>query len=128
MATSTKPPESLSELGRFSEPPLHVLISLAEAPKHGYAMTEDIERLTGQRPGPGTLYGAIARLEAKGWIGWSCPVMAIELVEKNSTRRAVEDDGVDADAVEIHGALPGHDPLVNGQDQPRASWLHGRIG
>jgi DNA-binding PadR family transcriptional regulator len=31
-------------------------------------MTDDIERMTGQRPGPGTLYGAIARLEARGWI------------------------------------------------------------
>ncbi|HKQ96676.1 MAG TPA: PadR family transcriptional regulator [Candidatus Polarisedimenticolia bacterium] len=60
--------DSLTSLGRFSEPALYILISLADGPKHGYAMTLDIEALSGQRPGPGTLYGAIARLEARGWI------------------------------------------------------------
>jgi len=58
----------LTSLGRFSEPALYILISLADGPKHGYAMTRDIEALSGQRPGPGTLYGAIARLESRGWI------------------------------------------------------------
>jgi DNA-binding PadR family transcriptional regulator len=56
------------DLGRFSEPALHVLISLADGPKHGYAMTEDIEALSGKRPGPGTLYGALTRLEQVGLI------------------------------------------------------------
>jgi DNA-binding PadR family transcriptional regulator len=60
--------ESLSDLGRFSEPALLVLISLADGPKHGYAMTQDIAALTGQKLGPGTLYGAITRLEARKWI------------------------------------------------------------
>jgi DNA-binding PadR family transcriptional regulator len=63
-----KPPDVLADLGRFSEPALLILISLAEGPKHGYAMTQDIEDVAGQRLGPGTLYGAIARLEARGWI------------------------------------------------------------
>ena len=58
----------LADLGRFSEPALYILISLADGPKHGYAMTQDIQEITGQRPGPGTLYGAIARLEARKWI------------------------------------------------------------
>ena len=61
-------PESLDDLGRFSEPALLILISLADGPKHGYAMTSDIESLSGQRLGPGTLYGAVARLEARAWI------------------------------------------------------------
>jgi len=60
--------DSLADLGRFSEPALYILISLAEGPKHGYAMTQDIEQLTGLTLGPGTLYGAIARLEARKWI------------------------------------------------------------
>ena len=60
--------DSLADLGRFSEPALYILISLAEGPKHGYAMTQDIEAVTGQKLGPGTLYGAIARLEARHWI------------------------------------------------------------
>jgi DNA-binding PadR family transcriptional regulator len=59
---------SLQDLGRFSEPALLVLISLAEGPKHGYAMAQDIERISRQKLGPGTLYGAITRLEAAKWI------------------------------------------------------------
>lgn len=45
-----------------------MLVSLAEGPKHGYSMMDDIERVTGTRLGPGTLYGAIARLEKRGFI------------------------------------------------------------
>ena len=55
-------------LGHYSDPPLLVLASLANGPKHGHAMIEDIARLCGSRLGPGTLYGAIARLEQQGWI------------------------------------------------------------
>jgi len=51
------------DLGRYSDPPLLVLTSLADGPKHGHAMIEDIVRMSGTRLGPGTLYGAIARLE-----------------------------------------------------------------
>jgi DNA-binding PadR family transcriptional regulator len=60
--------DELADLGRFSEPALYILISLADGPKHGYGMTLDIESVTGQKLGPGTLYGAIARLEARKWI------------------------------------------------------------
>ena len=60
--------DDLIDLGRFSEPALHILISLADGPKHGYAMTEDIAVLSGKRPGPGTLYGALTRLEQLGLI------------------------------------------------------------
>ena len=60
--------DQLAGLGRFSEPALYILISLADGPKHGYAMTHDIEAVSGQKLGPGTLYGAIARLEARHWI------------------------------------------------------------
>jgi len=64
----TKHTDDLQDLGRFSEPALLIMISLAEGPKHGYAMTEDIAAISGQRLGPGTLYGGITRLEARGWI------------------------------------------------------------
>jgi DNA-binding PadR family transcriptional regulator len=60
--------DQLADLGRFSEPALYVLIALADGPKHGYAMAQDIEALSGHKLGPGTLYGAIARLEAREWI------------------------------------------------------------
>jgi len=55
-------------LGHYSDPPLLVLASLASGPKHGHAMIEDIATMCGTRLGPGTLYGAIARLEQQGWI------------------------------------------------------------
>jgi DNA-binding PadR family transcriptional regulator len=55
-------------MGHYSDPPLLVLASLASGPKHGHAMIEDIAGLCGTRLGPGTLYGAIARLEQLGWI------------------------------------------------------------
>jgi DNA-binding PadR family transcriptional regulator len=54
--------------GRYSDPPLLVLASLADGPKHGHAMIDDIARMSGTRLGPGTLYGAIARLEEQGLI------------------------------------------------------------
>jgi DNA-binding PadR family transcriptional regulator len=52
----------------MSDPSLLVLSSLAGGDKHGYAMMEDIELFAGVRLGPGTLYGAITRLEERGWI------------------------------------------------------------
>jgi DNA-binding PadR family transcriptional regulator len=50
------------------EPTILVLASLADGDKHGYAMMQDIEAFAGARLGPGTLYGAITRLEERGWI------------------------------------------------------------
>jgi DNA-binding PadR family transcriptional regulator len=52
----------------MSDPTLLVLASLADGDKHGYAMMEDIEQFAGVRLGPGTLYGAITRLEQQKWI------------------------------------------------------------
>ena len=60
--------QELEDFGRFSEPALLILISLADGPKHGYAMTEDIAALANVRLGPGTLYGAIARLDTRSLI------------------------------------------------------------
>jgi DNA-binding PadR family transcriptional regulator len=58
----------LADLGRFSESALLVLASLAEGPKHGYAIMQDILEFHGARMEPGTLYGVLARLEPRGWI------------------------------------------------------------
>jgi len=59
---------NLSDFGRFSDPALLILASLADGPKHGYGMMMDIEVMTGMRLGAGTLYGALARLESSGLI------------------------------------------------------------
>ncbi|GAA1668520.1 PadR family transcriptional regulator [Fodinicola feengrottensis] len=45
-----------------------ILTSLMQAPKHGYALIKDIEDFAGVRLGPGTLYGALAKLEAAGLV------------------------------------------------------------
>ena len=52
----------------MSDPTLLVLASLAGGDKHGYAIMEDVQGFAGVRLGPGTLYGAITRLEERGWI------------------------------------------------------------
>jgi DNA-binding PadR family transcriptional regulator len=59
---------NLADFGRFSDPALLILSSLANGAKHGYSMMNDIETMTGVRLGPGTLYGALARLEGSGLI------------------------------------------------------------
>lgn len=59
---------STSDLGRFAEPALLILMSLAEAPKHGYAIMTDVNAFAPDPIGPGTLYGALARLEKRGLI------------------------------------------------------------
>ena len=51
-----------------NDPNLLVLVSLAAGPRHGHAILLDVESFAGTRLGPGTLYGAIGRLEAEGLI------------------------------------------------------------
>jgi DNA-binding PadR family transcriptional regulator len=60
--------DGVNDLGRFAEPSLHILVSLSDGPKHGYAIMADVEAITGSPMGPGTLYGALARLERRGFI------------------------------------------------------------
>ena len=55
-------------MGRFSDPALFILVSLADGEKHGYAMMEDIEATCGVRLGPGTLYGALSRLWRRDFV------------------------------------------------------------
>jgi DNA-binding PadR family transcriptional regulator len=61
-------PTDMPDLGRFTDVSLLILLSLASGPKHGYAMIEDIRQFSGLLFEPGTLYGALMRLEKKGWI------------------------------------------------------------
>jgi DNA-binding PadR family transcriptional regulator len=53
---------------RTNDPTVLILTSLASGPKHGYALLLDIDEFAGVRLGPGTLYGAIGRLESRGLI------------------------------------------------------------
>jgi DNA-binding PadR family transcriptional regulator len=53
---------------RSSDCSILVMESLAEWPKHGFALIKDIEGFAGVKLGPGSLYGALARLEAAGLV------------------------------------------------------------
>src|SRR5262245_15801735 len=48
----------------------HILLALADAERHGYAIMQEIDRITdgAVRMGPGTLYGTIKRMTASGLI------------------------------------------------------------
>lgn len=77
----------MPELGRFAEPSMYILVSLSDGPKHGYAIMADVERISGSPLGPGTLYGALARLERRG---------LIEALEPTERRRPYRITGLGA--------------------------------
>jgi DNA-binding PadR family transcriptional regulator len=60
--------DELAGLGRFAEPSVAILVSLTDGPKHGYAIMTRAHELSGEPLGPGTLYAALSRLEARGLI------------------------------------------------------------
>ncbi len=57
----------------MTDPTILILASLADGDKHGYAMMTDITTFAGVTLGPGTLYGAITRLEERGFIRAMAP-------------------------------------------------------
>lgn len=63
-----EPSADLGRFGRYAGPATLILSSLASGPKHGYALTKDIEAFSGIRLSPGTLYEALTRLESRGLI------------------------------------------------------------
>src|SRR3984885_4292210 len=63
-----RPGGGLAGFGRYAGPATLILASLADGPKHGYALTKDVEGFAGVRLAPGTLYEALARLESQGLI------------------------------------------------------------
>lgn len=75
------------QLGPSSDPEILILTSLADGPKHGYAVMQDIEQFSGTKLGPGTLYTAITRLVEKGRI---CP----EAVEDRQRPYRITKEGV----------------------------------
>jgi DNA-binding PadR family transcriptional regulator len=79
--------------GRYSGPPTLILTSLASGPKHGYALTKDIEAFAGIEIGPGTLYGALVRLERDG---------LIEALPGDDRRRPYRITANGAQALQVH--------------------------
>jgi DNA-binding PadR family transcriptional regulator len=82
-----------SGFGRYAGPATLILSSLAGGPKHGYALTKDIEEFSGTRLAPGTLYEALSRLEGQG---------LIEAIESDDRRRPYQLTSVGATALQSH--------------------------
>jgi PadR family transcriptional regulator len=55
-------------LRRAGDASVLMLTSLAGGAKHGYALIKDVKGFAGVELGPGTLYGALDRLERLGLI------------------------------------------------------------
>jgi DNA-binding PadR family transcriptional regulator len=92
--------------GRYAGPATLILSSLAGGPKHGYALTKDVEEFAGVRLSPGTLYEALARLESQGMI---------EALESDDRRRPYRLTAAGA------AALQGH---LNAQQRVTDTGLH----
>jgi DNA-binding PadR family transcriptional regulator len=91
--TVSEPEPALAGFGRYAGPATLILASLADGAKHGYALTKDIESFSGVRLAPGTLYEALARLQAQG---------LIEPVESHDRRRPYRLTAVGAQALRAH--------------------------
>lgn len=65
---SDKTADAQDVLRRAGDASVLILTSLAESPRHGYALIQDIKDFSGVQLGPGTLYGALDRLERLGLI------------------------------------------------------------
>jgi DNA-binding PadR family transcriptional regulator len=91
----------VEDLGRLAEPAVHVLVSLSDGPRHGYAIMADVEAVSGEPIGPGTLYAVLARLERRG---------LIEPLEMEDRRRPYRLTGEGAVALRRH--LDGLERIV----------------
>jgi DNA-binding PadR family transcriptional regulator len=92
-ATTQEPARAISGFGRYAGPATLILSSLADGPKHGYALTKDIEQFADVRLAPGTLYEALSRLEGQG---------LIESVESADRRRPYQLTAMGAELLRSH--------------------------
>ena len=98
MARSNKPSDAsptpeIGTFGRYAGPATLILSSLANGPKHGYALTKDIEEFAGVRLAPGTMYEALGRLESLGMI---------EAVKSEDRKRPYQLTAAGANALRVH--------------------------
>jgi DNA-binding PadR family transcriptional regulator len=85
--------ERLGGFGRYAGAATLILSSLAGGPKHGYALTKDIDGFARVRLAPGTLYEALSRLERQG---------LIEGLESEDRRRPYQLTAAGAAALRAH--------------------------
>ena len=60
----------MTEHGPVSDQLFHILLSLVDEPRHGYGIIQEVAARTGGsiELGAGTLYSAIKRIRAWGWV------------------------------------------------------------
>ena len=46
----------------------HILLALADGPRHGYAIMQAVDASSGSEMGPGTIYGSLQRMEEAGLV------------------------------------------------------------
>lgn len=98
-------PRSTSPRTLMTPAELHILLSFADGPRHGYAVQREVEARTEGRLvlGPGTLYEAIHRMLARGWL-----LEAPEVAEGRRKAYRLSDDG----AAEMRRELGRLDQVV----------------
>ncbi len=66
----TRHARSVAEFLPLTPAIAHILLALADGDRHGYAIMQEVERLTdgAMQMGPGTLYGTIKRMLAAGLV------------------------------------------------------------
>lgn len=95
------PKDSTTGLTRVE---LRILLTLLDGPLHGHAIKAEVRRRSDGEVelGPGTLYGAIDRLERRGFLKPSEPPRAPETAREARRRYvAVTPTGVEAALVEV---------------------------
>jgi DNA-binding PadR family transcriptional regulator len=87
-----------ARLGRFGETAMWILVALRDGPRNGTRLLDDVRELDG-RVGPGTLYGAVARLEG---------LALIEATTNGGGRRAyrLTEQGASAPVAAARGGVP----------------------
>lgn len=82
----------------------HVLLALADGPRHGYAIMKDVEGHTdgSLSLGAGTLYGTLQRLTDAGWVAESeAPIAAASLRDERRRFYKLTPDGRKALGAEV---------------------------
>ena len=95
---------SLGTFGRYAGPATLILSSLAQGPKHGYALKRT-SRVAGIRLAPGTLYEALSRLEGQH---------LIEAIPSDDRRKPYKLTTAGAAALRTH--------LNTNEKSPRLAW------
>src|SRR6202046_1919500 len=94
---------TLGPFGRYAGPATLILSSLADGPKHGYALTKDVEAFAGVRLAPAPLSEALSRLEGQG---------LIEALDSDDRRRPYRLTAAGAGALKAH--LNDQRPVADG--------------